>query len=54
MIVPDTIYGAVLLSVIDFFLSIVVITGIGIVLAVFPLLNKVGKLDDEKIRNSSH
>ncbi|WP_199175998.1 hypothetical protein [Telmatospirillum siberiense] len=54
MIVPDTIYGAILLSVIDFFLSIVVITGIGIVLAAFPLLNKVGKLDDEKIRNSSH
>jgi hypothetical protein len=54
MIVPDSIYGSVLLSIIDFTLSIVMITGIGFVLALFPLLNRFGKLDDEKIRNSSH
>jgi hypothetical protein len=54
MIVPDSLYGACLLSAIDFFLSIVVITGIGLVLAAFPLLNKLGKLDDDKIRDSSH
>jgi len=54
MIVPDSVYGAVLLSVIDFTLSIVMITGIGFVLALFPLLNRLGKLDDETIRKSSH
>jgi len=44
MIVPDSLYGAVVLSCVDFFLSIVMITGIGFVLAAFPLLNKLGKL----------
>jgi hypothetical protein len=38
--VPDTLAGAVLLSVIDFFLSFVVISFIGVVLAAFPLLNR--------------
>jgi hypothetical protein len=54
MIVPDTLTGAVLLSVIDFFLSIAMISGIGIVLALFPLLNRLGKLDDHKLRDSHH
>jgi hypothetical protein len=54
MIVPDSIYGAVILSIIDFLLSILMITGIGVVLYLFPLLNKLGKLDDQAIRNSSH
>lgn len=39
-IVPDTFQGAVVLSVIDFFLSFLIISGIGVVLALFPLLNK--------------
>ena len=54
MIVPDSLYGAVVLSCVDFFLSIAMITAIGFVLAVFPLLNMLGKLDDEAIRKSSH
>jgi hypothetical protein len=54
MIVPDSLYGAFLLSIIDFFLSIVMITGIGVVLALFPLLNRLGKLDEQQIRKSSH
>jgi hypothetical protein len=54
MIVPDSVYGACLLSIIDFTLSIVMITGIGFVLALFPLLNKLGKLDDDAIRKGSH
>lgn len=54
MIVPDSLYGACLLSLIDFFLSIVMITGIGFVLAAFPLMNRLGKLDDETIRKTSH
>jgi hypothetical protein len=54
MIVPDSMYGAVILSIIDFILSMVMITAIGVVLYLFPLLNKLGKLDDQTIRQSSH
>ena len=43
-IVPDTFQGAVILSVIDFFLSFLIISGIGVVLAMFPLLNKAADL----------
>ncbi|MGC4106951.1 MAG: hypothetical protein QM753_11475 [Thermomicrobiales bacterium] len=50
MIVPDTLEGAIILSLIDFFLSIVMIAFIGVVLALMPLLNRVGKLDDETLR----
>jgi len=47
-IVPDTFQGAVILSVIDFFLSFLIISGIGFVLSLFPLLNKVAVLFDGK------
>lgn len=43
-IIPDTLEGALILSVIDFFLSFVIISGIGIVLALFPLLNRVAQV----------
>jgi len=43
MLVPDTLEGAVLLSVIDFFLSFVVIAAIGLVLAAFPWLDRLAK-----------
>lgn len=43
LIIPDTVHGAILLSVIDFFLSFVVISFIGFVLALFPYLNRTGK-----------
>lgn len=39
-IVPDTLQGALIISVIDFFLSFLIISGIGVVLAFFPLLNR--------------
>jgi len=42
-IVPDTLQGALIISVIDFFLSFVIISGIGVVLALFPLLNRRAK-----------
>ena len=42
-IVPDTLQGALIVSVIDFFLSFVIISGIGVVLAFFPLLNRVAQ-----------
>ncbi len=43
MLVPDTLQGALLLSVIDFFLSFVVIGAIGLVLAAFPWLGRLAK-----------
>ena len=51
MIVPDTLQGAIALSIIDFVLSIVMIGGIGVVLALLPLLNRVVRLDDDSLRN---
>jgi hypothetical protein len=45
MLVPDTLQGALLLSLIDFFLSFVVIAGIGLILAAFPWLNRFEKPD---------
>ena len=41
-LIPDTMNGALLLSIIDFFLSFVVISFIGFVLAMLPLLNRLG------------
>lgn len=41
-LIPDTLQGALLLSVIDFFLSFFVISFIGLVLAGFPVLNRIG------------
>lgn len=43
MLVPDTFQGALLLSLIDFFLSFVVIAAIGFVLAAFPWLSRITK-----------
>ena len=54
MTMPDSIYGAVLLSVIDFFLSIAMISVIGVILALFPLLNRLGRIDDSTLRDSQH
>jgi len=51
MTVPDTLEGAVILSVVDFFLSIVIIYGISLVLHLFPYLNRLGNLTDEKLKS---
>ena len=40
--VQDTLGGAVELSIVDFFLSIVIIVGLSFALYLLPLLNKVG------------
>ena len=50
MTVPDTLEGAIILSIIDFFLSIVIIWAISFVLYIFPHLNRLGSVDDEKLR----
>lgn len=50
MTVPDNMTGAFTLSVIDFFLSFVIIWAISLVLHVFPYLNKLGTVTDEKLK----
>ena len=45
---------ALALSIIDFFLSMVMISGIGVVLGLFPLLNRLGKVDEAALRQSDH
>ncbi|HMM19267.1 MAG TPA: hypothetical protein PKA10_00930 [Selenomonadales bacterium] len=50
MTVPDSLDGAIILSVIDFFLSIVFIWGISLVLYIFPHLNKLGAMDENKLK----
>ncbi len=50
MPIQDNVYGALLISAIDFILSFVIIGGIGLLLAAFPLLNRLGKLDDESLK----
>lgn len=51
MTVTDNIEGAVVLSVVDFLLSIVIIWGISWVLYLFPHLNKLGNIDEEKLKS---
>jgi hypothetical protein len=46
-IIPDTLQGALILSLIDFIASFVIISGIGMVLALFPLLNRIGSAGRE-------
>jgi hypothetical protein len=46
----DTVTFSVLLSVIDFFLSMVMISGIGLILSLLPRLNRLGKLDEKSMR----
>jgi len=48
MKLPDTMEGAFVLSVIDFFLCFVFIGAIGGVLALFPWLNRLGEVKEEK------
>ena len=43
MPIQDNVHGALLISVIDFFLSFVLIGGLGVILSLFPLLNRLGK-----------
>ncbi|MDR3562830.1 MAG: hypothetical protein P4N59_15525 [Negativicutes bacterium] len=50
MTVPDTLEGAVILSIVDFFLSIVLIYGISFILMLFPYLNKLGSISDESLK----
>lgn len=48
MTLPDNLTGALILSVIDFFLSFIFISFIGVVLHFFPLLNRLGTIMERK------
>jgi hypothetical protein len=50
MLVPDTLEGAIILSIVDFFLSIVIIWAISLVLHILPLVNQLGKVTDESLK----
>ena len=47
-IVPDTLQGALIVSVIDFFLSFLIISGIGVILSLFPLLNRAARVFERR------
>lgn len=49
--IPDTLEGALVLSIIDFFLSFIIIGGIGLVLAMFPYLNRLGDVSDQDLKS---
>jgi hypothetical protein len=53
-IIPDTFQGAILLSLIDFLLSFVIISGIGVILALLPYANRFWKIDEAKLRRGGH
>ena len=48
--IPNTVDGAILLSLIDFTLSFFIISGIGVILALLPFVNRFWKIDEEKLR----
>jgi hypothetical protein len=45
--IPDTVQGAVTISIIDFILSFVIISGIGVILAVLPVVNRFWKINEQ-------
>jgi hypothetical protein len=50
IMIPDTLNGAIILSIIDFFLSFFIIGGSGVVMAGFPHLNRVGAVTDQDLK----
>jgi hypothetical protein len=49
--IPDNIEGAILISIIDFFLSFAIISGIGVILALLPLVNRYWAIDDKSLKS---
>lgn len=48
--IPDSVEGAFLISIIDFILSFVIISGIGVLLALLPLVNRYWMIDDKDLK----
>ena len=48
--IPDTLHGAILLSIIDFVMSFVIISGIGFLLVLLPLVNRFWTVDEKELK----
>ena len=48
--IPDNVEGALLISIIDFVLSFVIISGIGVILAILPLVNRYWVIDEKDLK----
>ena len=48
--IPDNVEGAFLISIIDFILSFVIISGIGVMLAILPVVNRYWVIDDKDLK----
>jgi len=48
--IPDNVEGAFLISIIDFVLSFVIISGIGVMLAILPVVNRFWVLDEKSLK----
>jgi hypothetical protein len=48
--IPDNVQGAIIISIIDFILSFAIISGIGVVLAILPLVNRYWVIDDKDLK----
>jgi hypothetical protein len=48
--IPDSLQGAFIISIIDFILSFAIISGIGVVLALLPLVNRYWSIDDKDLK----
>jgi len=49
--IPDSVEGAIIISIVDFILSFVIISGIGVVLALLPLVNRFWRIDDKDLKS---
>jgi hypothetical protein len=48
--IPDSVDGAIIISIVDFILSFFIISGIGVVLALLPLVNRYWAIDDKDLK----
>jgi hypothetical protein len=48
--IPDNVEGAFLISIIDFILSFVIISGIGVILAILPVVNRYWVIDEKDLK----
>ncbi len=48
--IADNVQGAIAISIIDFGLSFVIISGIGLILWALPLINRVWKIDEDSLK----
>ena len=54
MPIQDNLHGALLISAMDFILSFVIIGGIGVILSLFPLLNRIRTQKSEGALTEKH